>query len=729
MKLKRIELKGFKSFAKEERLEFERRITAIVGPNGSGKSNIAEAFRFVLGEQSMKSLRSKKTEDLLFNGSSSLQRVNRASVALAFDNTEREIQRAFDEIEIKRVIYRDGTNEYYINGSVVRLKDIVEMLAQAKIGIAGHNIISQGEADKLLSMGARERKAYIEEALGLTQYQHKKKDALRKLEKTEENLVSIRSLLRELIPHVRYLEREMKQIEKRKELVNELERRGREYVRIFRPFITKERLAKEHEHAKTLERLSRLAPVETGGETRKEYEDERTALRRELERVSASWDALRREQGELERLVGRIEAKIEIVLERVSKKDSPLTDTDAAERLLRVRNLLESALHAQHIEHMRDAIKEALEITRAQADSNEHVLSEGDKEEEAKLREELVRLSRETEERALKERELFHTKGEIERKISDLFQREQRDASEAEKITIERSSLEMVRASQAREIESLKQEEAYFYASIEEMTILTGRRIVDESGEGAPEREYTRSELRAMEHGLERLKLKIEGMQTGDSKHVETEFRSAKEREAFLEKEIRDLEETSGKLRGIIEELEKKIEIEFGEGMSKISGLFSMFFAQMFAGGTAGLELVTLRQTADEEEDGADEKDEAEQGVEIVLTMPHKKLRSITMLSGGEKTLVSIALVFALAEVNPPPFIVLDETDATLDESNSRRYGEALKALSKYSQLILITHNRETMSRAGMLYGVTMGRASSSELLSIDLEEAEKIAH
>src|SRR5690606_39581674 len=138
-----VELKGFKSFAKSTQLTFEKQITAIVGPNGSGKSNIAEAFRFVLGEQSMKSLRSKKTEDLLFNGSSFLQRVNRASVSLVFDNSKRQIEKAFDEIEIERVIHRDATNEYYINGSPARLKDITEMLAEAKIGSAGHHIISQ----------------------------------------------------------------------------------------------------------------------------------------------------------------------------------------------------------------------------------------------------------------------------------------------------------------------------------------------------------------------------------------------------------------------------------------------------------------------------------------------------------------------------------------------------------------------------------------------------------
>jgi chromosome segregation protein len=238
----------------------------------------------------------------------------------------------------------------------------------------------------------------------------------------------------------------------------------------------------------------------------------------------------------------------------------------------------------------------------------------------------------------------------------------------------------------------------------------------------------TQSALRDHEHDLERLKLKIEGMQVGNTREIEAEYNSAKEREQFLETEMRDLELTAEKLIDIADSLHIKIEAEFKEGIKQISSFFSRFFSQMFTGGSAGLRIVTLkkRDGESEPEEGNEEK-EVERGVEVTLSMPHKKLRSIAMLSGGEKTLVSIALIFALSQVNPPPFLILDETDAALDEANSRRYGDALKELSKYSQLILITHNRETMSRAGMLYGVTMGSASTSELLSIDLEEAEKI--
>ena len=123
-----------------------------------------------------------------------------------------------------------------------------------------------------------------------------------------------------------------------------------------------------------------------------------------------------------------------------------------------------------------------------------------------------------------------------------------------------------------------------------------------------------------------------------------------------------------------------------------------------------------------------DEEQETEIGIEIDVSLPRKKIKSLEMLSGGERALTSIALIFALSQVNPPPFLVLDETDAALDEANSKRYGDMLETLSKHSELIVITHNRETMSRAGVLYGVTMGKDGASKLLSIEFNDAVAVA-
>jgi len=229
MYLKELSINGFKSFAKKSELGFTAPITAIVGPNGSGKSNVAESFRFVLGEQSVKSMRGKRGEDLIWGGSPQIARGNRASVTVTLDNTNKVFPIDFSEILIERVVHRDGQNEYLLNGSQVRLKDIQELLASANIGSTGHHIISQGEADRILSANAKERREMIEDALGLKIYQYKKQEAERKLTKTLENVAQVESLRREAAPHLKYLEKQIQKIEKSLEVQAQLRGAYAEY--------------------------------------------------------------------------------------------------------------------------------------------------------------------------------------------------------------------------------------------------------------------------------------------------------------------------------------------------------------------------------------------------------------------------------------------------------------------------------------------------------------------
>jgi len=191
MRLKRLELSGFKSFAKSTVLEFPNPISAVVGPNGSGKSNVADAIRWVLGEQSIKTLRGKKGEDLIYSGSFEQARLSKASVELVFDNIKREFPLEFDEVSIGRRVYRDGANEYLLNNSNVRLKDIIELLAKVGFGSSQHHIIGQGEADRVLYASPKERREMIEDALGLKIFQIKRIESERKLGRTKDNIKQV----------------------------------------------------------------------------------------------------------------------------------------------------------------------------------------------------------------------------------------------------------------------------------------------------------------------------------------------------------------------------------------------------------------------------------------------------------------------------------------------------------------------------------------------------------
>src|SRR3989344_5152011 len=231
MYLKSIELSGFKSFAKKNFFEFNTPISSIVGPNGSGKSNVAEAFRFVLGEQSIKSLRGKRGEDLIWNGAQSEPRANRASVKVTFDNTRKIFDIDFPEVTLERVVHRDGLNEYFINGSLVRLKDVLELLSRAHIGASGHHIISQGEADKVVSANPKDRKDMVLDALGLKIYQYKRVESERKLKKTFENIGQVEALRKEIAPHLKFLQKQVEKIEKTESLREELIAKAQEYFK------------------------------------------------------------------------------------------------------------------------------------------------------------------------------------------------------------------------------------------------------------------------------------------------------------------------------------------------------------------------------------------------------------------------------------------------------------------------------------------------------------------
>ena len=174
MYLKKLIAHGFKSFADNMVIDFNNDISGVVGPNGSGKSNIVDAVRWVLGEQSVKSLRGDSMTDVIFSGSKSRNGMNAATVTLIFDNTDNYLPLSFDEVSIKRRLYKDGTNEYFLNGEKVRLKDITEILMDSGIAKESFNIISQGKIEEILSSKPEARRVVFEEAAGIVKYRKRK---------------------------------------------------------------------------------------------------------------------------------------------------------------------------------------------------------------------------------------------------------------------------------------------------------------------------------------------------------------------------------------------------------------------------------------------------------------------------------------------------------------------------------------------------------------------------
>ncbi len=222
LKLKSLELQGYKTFARKTRFEFPAPITAIVGPNGSGKSNIADAIRWVLGEQSYTVLRGRKTMDMIFTGSDQKARSSMASVSILFDNQEEWLPIDYEEVEITRRAYRSGENEYQVNGQRVRLKDINELLGQSGLSERTYTIIGQGLIDSALSLKPDDRRRFFEEAAGIGLFRSRREEAINRLEITQHNLERINDILGELEPRLKSLQRQSKRAAEYEQLKKDL---------------------------------------------------------------------------------------------------------------------------------------------------------------------------------------------------------------------------------------------------------------------------------------------------------------------------------------------------------------------------------------------------------------------------------------------------------------------------------------------------------------------------
>lgn len=755
MRLKRLENFGFKSFGKKAVLEFNSQITAIVGPNGSGKSNVAESIRFVLGEQSMKSMRGKRGEDLIFNGSQSTSRSNRASVTIVFDNSKREFALDYDEVAITREVYRDGTNQYFINGSQVRLKDIFELLAAVHIGASGHHMISQGEADRILNANPKERREMLEDALGLKVYQYKRTESERRLEKTEENMKQAEALRREIAPHLRFLKKQVEKINEGKELRERLIGQYREYLKREEVYI---------EYRKNDISGRKYAPAGELADLNIKIEHARNQLSREsagdeksqrLLDVESKLQNVRRRHDELSRTAGRVDGMIEYEEKQLRKKQEALAHKeDIPIRLGEVEILqssidadIESVLGSHDVGYIHEAlgrIRHALRsfIAHHSEAAGHKTLTDEDYRELHELKQEKGRAEEAIKSILEESRALENDYQAVKAEIDQEKERSRDTERSLFEMMSRRGELQSALDRMRNEEENLARESRRLEEELNEAGILLGRAVLDYSNI-VLDVEEVRGEQRDLQETrrreIERGKIRLEDIGAAGGAEVEKEYTETVERDLYLEREIADLVQTQVSLRTLIAELNEKLNTEFKEGVKKINKQFSEFFHLMFGGGIAQLLIVKIerRKRKDTDIDLSDvpgeavseeESEEDEEGVDVSVSLPHKKIRGLQMLSGGERALTSIALLFAISQVNPPPFMVLDETDAALDEANSRKYGDMVENLAKCSQLIVITHNRETMSRAGTLYGVTMGNDAVSKVLSISFEAAAESA-
>lgn len=738
MRLKHIEISGFKSFAKKSTLSFTAPVTAVVGPNGSGKSNVVEAFRFVLGEQSMKSMRGKSGADLIFRGSSGTAKLSRAAVSITFDNSDKvfafqgdssNTPVLFDTITFTRELYADGTSKYLLNGTEIRLKQMVELLSSVHIGGSSHHIISQGEADSVLRASPRDRRGILEEALGLKVYHYRIKESEAKLVKSTETLKEVQSLRRELAPHLSFLKKQVEKIEKGRSLRTELEG-------LMLSYLSSEsaHLHVEDEHLRSAMKLLRdkKNTLENELANLPDTATHTDTTTPELLKEKHTLEEIQNERRSLESRIGRLEGMIEVERRLSTVQSGPITFSEEEYHALLgdIEEVIRTIREAKSMEGVEQGVRR-LEpiITRLKdREPKKNVQAPGA----------LHDIALELEDLQKKLTLLIAREAQSKERIAAIeIAREQERAQKEEQhskryelradLTNTNADLSIIESKHSVFLER----KALYDSELKEAAFLFGSQFLHTLKEtkGMPE-----LDLVDIKRTIDRLKIRLDE-HTGIGQEVVGKYESTLQRDAFLSREVADIEGSIRNLETLIIDLKKVLDEKFTGGVTVINERFSEFFKTMFGGGSAFLEVTVekkKKRKSDEDfdEESYQEEDERfmERGIEVHVNLPEKKVKELTMLSGGERSLVSIALLFAISQVNPPPFLVLDETDAALDEANSRRYGDMIERLSAYSQLIVVTHNRETMSRAQVLYGVTLGADGGSKLLSIKFDEAVKVA-
>jgi chromosome segregation ATPase len=775
MYLRSIEMKGFKSFPARTKLEFSPGVSVIVGPNGSGKSNITDAVLWALGEQSPGAIRGASMQDVISAGGQGVGQRRAAEVEVVIDNSEGRAASELSEIAIQRTLDRSGDGVYRLNGARCRLVDVVEVLSDTNLGREMHSVISQGRVESIIHSKPRERRLLVEEAAGLGKHRKRRRRAELKLRAARDNLDRALDLEREARARLRPLKRQAQAAELGARIEREeLELRGRlvaEELRFGKDRAETAERAAEQARAKRAEVEKRLAEVSArrraaeerfaardrertqawGLLTKLRGEQQRVAVRaaslgdRETELASAL-EGLRAEFGPLTLDLGSAEGapaerarKLEEELAQIdagltgavsgleqarsddapeSERESALGDIQAgADRAARHARRAEGLLGERHREALRERVaagEELLDDVRAAAAAGAAA--------EAAIRARVERI----------EAKVVGEEGD-----GDAIAEEMRECSRQEselQVEMKAASDALTEAQvEAAHLGDRRAEAAKEMASISERL----GEEVEPADEALGEEE--RADIDRRLQRLERRRAQIGPV----NPLAEQEYEEAREHVESLQAQREDTERGMRELEALIREIDEEIERAFEQTFEATAKNFEEMVGHLFPGGRGRLRRVSLHPARDAEEaesedegDGEDREDEEreELGVEIEVTPAGKSTRKLSLLSGGEKSLVALAFVFAVFLARPCPFYILDEVEAALDDANIDRFLQLIRRFSDRAQFIVVTHQKRTMDAADVLYGVTMGGDGVTKVVSrrlpreAEAEEAESEA-
>ncbi len=912
MFLKSLNMFGFKSFADKTHIEFESGITAIVGPNGCGKSNVVDAVKWVLGEKQAKNIRGQTMEDIIFSGTDQRKPLSLAEVSLTIDNAERILDFDSEEVTVSRRIFRDGESEYLINKSPVRLKDIDKLFMDTGIGKSAYSVMEQGKMDLILSTKAEDRRYLFEEAAGISRYKLQKKESLRKLHDTGENLNRINDIIKEI---EREKELKAKQAEKTKEYLNlkgrlselDVKVNAIKYIEFSRKFEKNkadlERLKKERDEISG--RVSMTSSENEKDEKKKndlqyqlfEIEKKLDAYRVRCENIDIATERNRRlveeNQNRKNGLVKKIEERKEnhekLILEKkkneetlihlkekitgdrqkraeffetrknkiesmhksrdqIEENNNRIKDIDSNLKKFRealevvIKQLVDAIekrkIELEDSETERQDVKRVIEEELNQIEMSLHnALDElkvrvydsaglflekinmdslrqniykfesyedgfrsilfdktgihAEKESlDQRIRESMLKLDQLRADNVLLDEFIQNEQKEVDN-VNIMITRIETDLTKFEndsnwidkqlfslshQIDDVRKQIENfnedlqrtdktindlqkeIRESEDKLIQFNEKSES-LKKSVEELVARRGEiesniikrknlsrkdeeeltRIIDRmnnferSGvelsfkrDGIQDYLWTEYEKKVtdldssklndnmtneLNSDIQDLKKKIHELGPINNLAIQ-EYRDLKKRFEYYLDQKTDIEKAREDIVSVIEDINRTSVEMFMNTFGEIQKNFAEVFKRLFDGGEAFLEI-------------ADHERVLESGIDIMVRPPGKKFKNINLLSGGERALTAIALLFATYMVKPSPFCFLDEIDAPLDEQNIFRFIKMLKEFSRNTQFMIVTHNKKTMSISESIYGVTMEDPGVSKLISVKMDRSD----
>ena len=699
MNITKLEIFGFKSFAKKETVIFNSGITGIVGPNGCGKTNIVDAIRWVLGEQKTSRLRSSKMEDVIFNGASNVKPLGLCEVFLTIENNRGLLPIEFSEVEIGRRLYRSGESEYFINRNACRLKDISNLFIDTGLTSDAYSVIELNMIEQILSDKDDSRRNMFEEAAGVNKYKSQRRSALKKFDLNMRDLERIDDIIVEIDFQVRALELQLKRFKRHEKLSQDLKgleielasARIKELDVIIEPL---EVLLKEKNKLLSKNTTKKKVNSVEFDNSRENYLKEKDSLSKLKSKVDLLTENLLKEIQEK-----NIQSSqgVGILEDELQKKISELNKFDKDYISIVSKSDVMKSLSTKSKENFKNKNYTVIETDKKYENLKASIEDYKNKIDSYK-----------------KEKEFDFTKMDKSIKnIQDKINKNNIDLEKKEN-DVNKAFVKMESIRAKLDSENFSKDDLFYEIKNAEMKIAESKlkksqikqNLIEKFGNKVKIVNIDDYNISDMIFRVEKIKRSIENIGPINWA-VKDEFEEKNNRLITLKEQRSDLIEAETNLKEAIKKIDKVARKQFIETFDSVKTNFEKMFSVFFGGGSGSLKL-------------SDENDPLNSDINILAQPPGKRNSSLKMLSAGEKSLTAIALLFSIYQYKPSPFCILDEIDAPLDDINIKKFTDVISEYSKSTQFIMVTHNKLTMESADCIYGVTAEKKGISKLMSID---------